>query len=295
MGSHGHGHGACSGHGATGGSVAWRLNIVLALTAAFMLVEFLGGLWTHSLALLSDSAHMLSDVASLAISVVALKLTARAATSEKTYGFLRAEVLAAFMNALALVILAGMIVMEALERFSTPQEILSTPMILIATAGLLVNLVGIKLLHSSQHHNLNLRGAYLHIMGDLLGSVAALISGVAIQLTGKSMIDTVMSLAIAVLIVLSGGRLLWDAVHILMQGAPASIDQTKLREQISAVPGVSSVDDLRLWSLGAQSGVATVHVTVSRAEEAEKARLSIKTLLAECGAITHSTVEVVVK
>jgi cobalt-zinc-cadmium efflux system protein len=277
---------------ADAGGLQGKLLWVTGLTFILMVIEFLGGLWTHSLALLSDSAHMLSDVGSLMMTLFALRLAQRQATPEKSYGYQRAEILAAFINALIIIILATVIFLEAIDRFRHPQAILSKPMLLIAFMGLAVNALCIAVLHRAQHHSLNLRGAYLHIMSDLLGSVAAVGSGVLILTTNWVYADTVVSVLISILILVGGWRLLWDTSHILMQGTPPWIKQEKIITDLRALTNVASVKHLHVWRLASKQVVATVHITVSRWSDGAKVLAEARAYLREKWRVDHPTVQI---
>lgn len=240
-----------------------RLGIVFGLTLTFMVVELVGGLVSGSLALLADAGHMLSDAAAILLSFLALWLARKATTYRHTYGFRRAEFLAAFVNAAGLVVLAVWIVWEAVQRIGAPQPVLGGVMFWVALAGLGVNLVGIRLLHSHAGENLNLKSAVWHIMGDLLGSVGALLAAGVITLTGWTLADPLVSLFIAVLIGFSGVRILFDSANLLMDKVPAEIDTQAVADFLGAYPGVRGICDLHIWGVSSAETMLTAHLLVA--------------------------------
>ncbi|MEE8476885.1 MAG: cation diffusion facilitator family transporter, partial [Gemmatimonadales bacterium] len=199
------------------GPQAKRLWIVLCLTAAFMVAEVVGGILSNSLALLADSGHMLADVGALALSLVAMRLARRPPSPERTFGYVRMEILAALVNGATLLVISGWIVWEAWGRLGTPQEVDGPLMMGVAGVGLIVNLLGAGMLHAHAHENLNIRGAYLHVLGDLLGSIGAIGAGALILLTGWTPIDAIVSVLIAGLILLGAWRLVKEATGVLLE------------------------------------------------------------------------------
>ncbi|HSJ24178.1 MAG TPA: cation diffusion facilitator family transporter [Longimicrobiales bacterium] len=226
-----------------------RLIVVLALTSTFMVVEFVGGWIANSLALMADAGHMLNDVAALALTWFALWFSRRPATPEKTYGWLRLEILCALVNGAALFLIAGIILWQAFLRFQTPQEVEGTLMLVVASGGLVVNIIGAVLLHSSASHNLNMRGAYLHILGDLLGSVGAISAALIILATGWYVADPLISVFVALLILAGAWRLMRESVDILLEAVPRGIDIGAVHRAILDVDGVHDVYDLHVWTL----------------------------------------------
>ncbi len=238
------------------------LRLALAITVAFMAAEFAGGLWTNSLALLADSGHMLTDAGALALSLFAVWFSRKPATAQKTYGYFRVEILAALANGVTLLLIAVGILYEAYDRFFAPQPIKGAEMLLIAVAGLVANLACAKILHADHSHNLNVRGAFLHVMGDVLGSVAAIAAGASILLWGAYWTDPVVSALVAVLICLSAWRVVGESVRILLEGAPSHISVREMRHALSKVPGVASVHDLHVWTLTSGHYAMTCHAVV---------------------------------
>lgn len=272
-----------------------RLSAVVALTAAYMFAEFVGGLWTGSLALLADAGHMLTDVASVSLALGALWIAQRPATTERTYGFARVEILAALINGLALWIVVAWIWIEAVDRMRSPEPVLAGPMVVIAAGGLVVNAVAFAILHrrspSAAAPSLNLRGALLHVVGDLLGSVGAIVAGVVIWFSGWEMADPIVSLFIGGLILVSAWRLVADAVHILLEGTPRDLDIDALIKRICEVEGVVSVHDLHVWTITSGYPSLSAHVVCSHESEAELVRVKVNRVLRERFGLTHTTIQ----
>lgn len=256
--THHHDHSHASGH--HGRDV---LLLPLLLTAGFAVVEALGGWLTGSLALLGDAGHMASDAAALALAWLGAWLSRKPANARHTYGFLRAEVLVALLNTLIMLGVVVAIVLEAIERMQSPQPVAAPGVMLIAFVGLLINLFVARHLHRGQS-TINHRAALLHVMGDLLGSVAALTAGAVIYFTGWTMIDPLLSLFIALLILVSTLRLLREVVHMLMEGVPAHLDLDTIRQRLMANAGVEDVHHLRVWSLSSQVTALSAHVVVGQ-------------------------------
>jgi cobalt-zinc-cadmium efflux system protein len=246
---HDHGHGHHHDHDHVRELGRKRLLIVLAVTATFMIVEFVGGLLANSLALMADAGHMLSDVAALGLSAFALWFSRRPATPAKTYGYMRIEILAALINGATLILISVIILWQAYARFRQPQDVEGTLMLVVAVGGLLVNIFAAYLLHSSSGHNLNLRGAYLHVLGDLLGSVGAISAAVVILLTGWMLADPLISVAVAALILVGAWRLVRESVDVLLEAVPRHIDLNAVHRSLMAIPGVEEVHDLHVWTL----------------------------------------------
>jgi cobalt-zinc-cadmium efflux system protein len=214
-----------------------------------MVAEVVGGVLSNSLALLADAGHMFTDVAALALSIVAIRLAKRPPTTRRTFGYVRLEILAALVNGAALLVISGLILIEAWERLSDPVEIDGVVMLLVATLGLGVNVVGAVLLHSHAHDNLNVRGAYLHVLGDLLGSVGAIAAGIVILTVGWSPIDPIVSAVLAVLILYSAWNLVREATEVLLEAAPAHVDMAAILEDLSSIEGLDGVHDVHVWTL----------------------------------------------
>lgn len=234
----------------------------LGLTATFMVVEAVGGLLTNSLALLSDAAHMMTDVIALAVSLMAVRLARRPADARRTYGYARMEALGAVVNAALLFVVAAYILWEAVGRFRQPAEVSSGSMLLIASIGLVVNLIAMRLLQAGSGTSLNVRGAYLEVWGDLLGSVGVILGAAIIWLTGWTVVDAVIAVLIGLWVLPRAWGLLGEAGHVLMQGVPDGIALDEVRGMLLAHPSVAAVHDLHLWALGSKQPIMTAHVVL---------------------------------
>ncbi len=285
---HNHNHAHCSIR-ETGKS---RLRLVLVLTSLFFVVEVLGGLWTNSLALLSDAGHMLSDMFALGLSLFAFWLSSRKPSPTKTYGYYRFEVVAAFINGVLLILIALWIFGEAYSRFQEPATVKSVPMLVIAVLGLMINLLGIYLLHEIGTKNINIRGALFHLIGDAAGSVGAIAAAIAISLTGWTLFDPLVSILIGILIIYSAWRLLWDVVNILMQGVPSHIDLDSIRQEIISVDGVIGMCDLHIWSLTSEVESLSAHVVVEDMGRNKEILEKLTCLIRDKFGINHVTLQI---
>jgi cobalt-zinc-cadmium efflux system protein len=243
-------------HGHARGS----LKTALVITSTFLVAEFLGALYTNSLALLADAGHMLTDVAALSLSLFAIRFSTRRATARMTYGFYRVEILAALLNGVFLVLVALYIFYEAYHRFFNPQEVKAGWMLIVAIIGLLANLTSAWVLFGKHHVSLNVRGAFFHVLTDAIGSFGAVIASVAIITSGYYVADPLISILVAILILWSSWILIRDAVDILLEGTPAHINIVSLREQLGHVDGVGSVHDLHVWTLTSGVLAMSCHV-----------------------------------
>jgi len=233
-----------------------RLALVLALSAAVMVAEAIGGVLAHSLALLADAGHMLADVAALGLALFVARMAQRPATPERSYGLVRLEILAALVNGAALIVIAAGIAIEAWHRLRAPPAIHGTLVVGVATLGLLTNLVSMRILHRDHDHSLNQRGAYLHVLSDALGSVGALAAGAIVLLSGWTLADPLISVAIGLLILSSAWRLVRESADILLEATPAHISLPTVHGRLVSIAGVSSVHDLHVWTL--TSGVVAM-------------------------------------
>ncbi|MFW6205929.1 MAG: cation diffusion facilitator family transporter [Gemmatimonadota bacterium] len=268
------------------------LLIVLALTATFMVAELVGGLLSGSLALLADAAHMLTDVAALVLSLFAIRFARRPATAEKTYGYLRAEILAALVNGVVLIVLALIIFREAWERFHDPVVVRGGLMLGVATAGLAVNVIAAAMLHRSAGESLNVRGAYLHVLGDLLGSVGAITAAVVILATGWYPADPIISVAVGALILWSSFKLVRESVDVLLEAVPAHLDLDEIRDSIRRIPGVATVHDLHVWAVTSDYFAMSGHAEVDDVERTQEVLRAIHDRMHEEFGISHVTVQV---
>ena len=248
-------------HGRRSAKSLTRLKLALVLTFVYMIAEALGGWLTNSLALLADAGHMLTDVAALTLTLFAIWFAGRPATSRKTYGYYRTEILAAFVNGIALVLLSVWIIYEAFQRLQTPVPIKGFELILIAVGGLFVNIAAAYLLHSDHKHDLNMHGAWLHVMGDLLGSVAAIIAGALILGFGWMWADAFGSVLISLIIIFGAWRLILESVNVLLEGTPRHIDLVAVETAILETGGVDGVHDLHVWTISSGIEALSAHIT----------------------------------
>jgi cobalt-zinc-cadmium efflux system protein len=266
----------------------------LGLNAGFMVAELIGAFVSGSLALAADSVHMASDVAALGVALLALRLTRRSPTARYTYGWHRAEILGAQFNAAILLGAAGLILVEAVRRIGQPAEIHGTTVIVIATIGLAVNVIAAVILSRHAGDNLNMRAALWHMATDALGSVAALAAGIAAAVAGVTSVDLVSSAFIALLVAAAAWQLLRDSTAIILEAAPASIDQVDLVAALTACPGVDSVHHLHVWSLDSETAALSAHLLLADEPSLHDAQLlgeQIKQVLAERYGIDHATLE----
>jgi cobalt-zinc-cadmium efflux system protein len=238
-----------------------KLRLVLGLTTAYMLIEAVGGWLTNSLALLADAGHMLTDVAAIFLAMVAMWMADRTAPPEKTYGYYRLEILAATVNAVALIVISLIILYEAYERFLSPPEVRGFEMIFIALGGLVINCLGLWILRH-KHVSLNMRGAFLHILGDALGSIGATAAGIMIWLWEWTLADPLFSVVTTTLILYSAWRLIRDAHNVLLEATPAHIDINAVRETIRRVDGVHDMHDLHIWTITPGKEALSAHVVL---------------------------------
>ena len=263
--AHDHGGGHHSHAPTVDASNKWRVGLAAMITGIFMVAEVAGGLISGSLALIADAGHMLTDFAALAMAWGAFRLAARPATARYTYGYDRISILVAFVNALTLFAVAGWIIWEAAHRFFTPGEILAGTMLWVAVAGLAVNLIVFWILLGADQENLNIRGAVLHVLGDLLGSIAAIAAALIIFTTGWVLADPILSVLVALLILRSAWFLLKDSSHVLLQGAPKSLDSAQMKADLMAhIDSLSQIDELRVWSVTPQHPVLTLKATLRK-------------------------------
>lgn len=287
----GHAHGA-SGHDHAAGANATMLKYALALTSAFLVAEVVGAYWFNSLALLSDAAHMLTDVAALAIALVAIRIGGRPADDKRTFGYKRFEILAAAFNALLLFAVAIYIAIEAVDRFRSPEPVESTGMLIVAGLGLVVNLISMRLLTAGKDASLNVKGAYLEVWADMLGSVGVIIGALAIRFTGWTWLDPAVAVAIGLWVLPRTWTLLRDTTNILLQGVPRGLSLPDLRGAIAGVPGVGGVHDLHVWSLSSNDITCTAHVELADDGRPEQVRGDVERVLRTRFDIAHSTIQI---
>lgn len=285
---HNHDHGG-HGHGATDKT---RVLIAACLTGGFMVAEAVGGWITGSLALLADAGHMLTDSVSLVLAWYAFHLAGRAATARMTYGFDRVKTLVAYTNGFTVFIIGLWIVYEAWHRLSEPSPILGGPMLVIALLGLAVNIAAFLVLHGGDRQSLNMRGAVLHVLGDLLGSVAALVAAAVILATGWTLIDPILSALVAVLLFRGSWSLMKESGHLLLEGVPANLDRDGIAGDLAKnVAGVRNIHHMHVWSLDGAKNMATLHACLNEGADAHGVVRAIKERLAQSHGIDHATVE----
>lgn len=267
------------------------LVFALVLTAIYMAAEAIGGWMTNSLALIADAGHMLTDVAALGLTLFAFSFASRPATSRKTYGYYRIEILAAFINGVALVLLSAWVTYEAVLRWRSPESVLALDMTLVAAGGLIVNIVVAKALHSGHQHDLNMRGAFLHVMGDLLGSVAAIAAGLMMLWFGWFWADAVCSILISVIIIFGAWRLVSESVNVLLEGTPRHIDFAAVEEMLLATEGVTGVHDLHVWTISSGIDALSAHINHSDNIAHSDLLATIRDRLSERFGIGHLTIQ----
>ena len=289
-GGHNHAH-----HHAVTDSADARRRVAIAalLTFAFMIAEIAGGIISGSLALLADAAHMLTDAGSLALAWLGFKLAERPADDHRSFGWARFKVLAAFVNGIALLALAAWIIVEAVQRLITPEPVMGTVLMGVAVAGLAVNIIAFFLLHGGDQEDLNLQGALWHVVGDLLGSVAAIAAAVVIIFTGWMPIDPLLSILVALLIVIGGVRITRQSAHILVEGVPSGLEPGDIKADLEAhLDDALSVSHIHAWALTEQKPLVTLEVTAREGACLDTLRKAVKARLAEKFNVSHATVEV---
>jgi cobalt-zinc-cadmium efflux system protein len=268
------------------------LVFALSITGIWFLIELAGGLYANSLALLADAAHMLTDLAALGLSLFALKISARPATHSKTFGYLRAEILAALANGVFLILIAIYIFYESYQRFREPPEVKSLPMLLVAATGLVANIATAALLFRSRHENLNLRGAFLHVLGDTLGSIGAIIAGALIMARQWYLADPIVSMVVGALVLYSAWELVAESVDVLLEGTPRHLKVSSMLADLGASSGVVSVHDLHVWSITSGLIAMSCHVVLRETGDAARVLAESSRLMREKYGIEHTTIQI---
>jgi cobalt-zinc-cadmium efflux system protein len=268
-----------------------RLTWALGITAVYFFAELLGGLWTNSLALLSDAGHMFSDVAALGLTICAFQIARRPATSKRTYGYQRLEILAALINGLILWLVVGVIFTEAYRRLLDPPEVRATGMLVIALGGLAVNVVAGRILYACDQGSLNIRGAFLHVLGDALGSVGAVLAALVMMQTGWTLADPLVSVVIGALILYTSWELVKESVDILMQSVPRGIDAAEVQRTMEEIAGVIKIHDLHVWSVTSGVATLTAHAVVEPDGNPQAILDRIEARLKSRFAIEHTTIQ----
>lgn len=283
------------GHDQAPGAIQYEKPLwwAFGLTSTFMIAEVVGGLWTNSLALISDATHMMTDVIALGISLTVVRLSRRPADAKRTYGYARLEALGAMVNGGLLFVVAGYILWEAWGRFREPPEVASIAMLVIATLGLIVNLISMRLLKAGAGESLNVKGAYLEVWSDMLGSVGVILGAVVIYFTGWAMADPIIAVVIGLWVLPRAWMLMRQAGHILMQGVPRYLDLDAIRVAIQGQRGVRELHDLHVWELGSNQVVLTAHVVLDEGDsDAQRARTALMEILDEKFHIEHVTLQI---
>ena len=268
-----------------------RLKWALVLSALYFFAELIAGFLTNSLALLSDAGHMLSDIGALSLSLFAFRMARRPATLSSTYGYHRVEILAALFNGLTLWLIVGVIFAAAYSRFYHPPVVASYGMMIVAVLGLVVNIIAAVILQGGHRHNLNLRGAFLHVVSDAVGSVGAIVAGVVMWTTGWYLADPIISVLISVLILFSSWSLVKDSLSVLMQAVPKGIRLEEVRQTIEAVAGVSAVHDLHIWAVTSDIFTLSAHAVVANGGDFHEVLNGIEDTLRERFNIEHTTIQ----
>lgn len=273
--------------------ISHSLKGAIVLTAVTLVAEVAGGIWTNSLALLSDAAHVFLDLFALVLSLVAIRLAGLPTSERHTFGFHRSEVFASFINGLTVFAMGAGILYEAWQRFAAPQPVKSLPMLLIATVGLIMNLLAAKSLHSHSHDDLNVKSAFLHVIGDAAASVAVIIGGIIMYYTGWYLLDVLLSAGIALLILTGAWRVLRDSAHIMMEGTPRGLDITDVATAIRATRGVHDLHHLNIWSVCSHITALSVHIEVEPEFSDQRHGLlhRLEHTLADRFHITHTTIQ----
>lgn len=278
-------------HDHTAGANARQLTIALALTGAFLAVEVAGGIYFNSLALLSDAAHMFTDAAALGLALLAIHIGKKAADDKRTFGYRRFEILAAAFNALLLFAVAGYVLYEGIKRIFDPEPVGSIGMLVVAAVGLIVNLISMKVLAGGKDSSLNVKGAYLEVWADMLGSLGVIVAALVITMTGWRWVDPIVAILIGLWVLPRTWILLRNTTHILLEGAPKGLVLAEVRTALLAVPGVTSLHDLHVWVSGADQPSCTVHLGLSEDADAEAVRLEAAALLENRFDLHHATIQ----
>ena len=292
---HGHGHSHAHDHARAGRDNARRLTFTLALQAAYLVAEVVGGYLANSLSLLADAGHMLSDVAALGLSLFAVWIAQKPATAQRTFGYYRTEILAALANAATLIAISIYIFWEAAQRLRAPEAVEGLIVVWVAVGGLLVNVWGAALLHGGREHSLNIRGAWLHLMTDAAGNVGVIAGGILVWAWGFAWADPVVSVLIGLLVIWSSWGLLKDSVSVLLEGTPGHIDVDAVRAAVLEVAGVEGVHDLHVWTITSGMEALSCHVVVGGRDERRvsgEILADVHRLLHERFGLDHLTVQI---
>lgn len=287
---HGHGHGSSTGH--AGGRYRWRLGVTFAMVAAFLIVELAVGLWSNSLALISDAGHMTADVVALGAALVATRVAIRKdTTGRRTYGSYRAEVFASGLTVLIMLGVAVYVVIEAVGRIGDEVDVQTVPMLVVGAIGLAVNIVSMLLLRDGSKESLNVKGAYFEVVSDAAGSVGVILAGLLVAATGSPLWDTVVALAIGVFVAVRAVVLGREVLAVLGQHVPDGLNLDQVVADLDAVPGVDGVHDLHVWTLTSGMNVATAHLVIGSEAEPQSVLTQAQAVLASTHKIEHATLQ----
>lgn len=286
-----HDHTEGHSHDHTAGANASMLKWALALTSTYLIAEVAGGFYFNSLALLSDAAHMLTDVAALVIALLAIRFGQKAADDRRTFGYRRFEILAAAFNAVLLFAIAIYVLVEAIKRFSSPEPVQSTGMMIVAALGLVVNIISMRLLTAGKDQSFNVKGAYLEVWADMIGSVGVIAGALTIRFTGYTWVDPVVAVGIGLWVLPRTWILLRDTTNVLLEGVPRGLELKEVRSAIASVAGVAGVHDLHVWSMSNDEVSCTVHVTIAAGADANTVRKAVAMLVDERFKIEHTTIQ----
>lgn len=288
---HDHDHDHSHSHGVShfAGAAPKVLVRAIIITALFMVIELVGGWYANSLALLTDGAHMLTDIAAMVFSLFAIWVSRKPVTAMMSYGYHRAEILGALASGLAIWLLSGGLVYEAVLRLQSPPEVQGPIVFVVAAIGLVANLLSMKMLHGSMHDNMNVRAAYLHMLTDAMGSVGAVIAGIVLWLTGWRPIDPIITILAAILMLYSSWELVKEAVGILMESTPTGVNPDKIKTDLQAIPGVGEVHDLHIWTVSTGRLAMSVHLV---AEDATQTLKLAHEVLSQHFGIIHTTIQI---
>ncbi|MDH7640278.1 cation diffusion facilitator family transporter [Sphingomonas oryzagri] len=279
-------------HDHTAGANATMLKWALALTSTYLVAEVIGGFYFNSLALLSDAAHMLTDVAALIIALMAIRFGRQKPDAKRTFGYKRAEILAAAFNAVLLFAIAIYVLVEAIKRFSSPEPIQSMGMLIVAAIGLIVNIASMRLLMAGKDASFNVKGAYLEVWADMIGSVGVILGALAIKFTGWTWVDPLVAVGIGLWVLPRTWVLLRDTTNVLLEGVPNNLNLDDIRSAIASIDHVTNVHDLHIWSMSNDDVSCTVHIVVADSEALFVARRGVARLLADRFHIEHVTIQV---
>jgi cobalt-zinc-cadmium efflux system protein len=288
---HGHDHGS-GHHDHTAGASARSLGIALILSGSVLGIELAGAFLYNSLALLSDAAHMLTDVAALLIALMAVRIGTKAPDDKRTFGYKRLEILAAAFNAMLLFVAAGYVLVQAIGRFRTPESVAADGMLVVAAIGLVINVVSMGVLMGGRGESIAVKGAYLEVWSDAIGSFGVIVGALLIHFTGKAWIDPVVAIAIALWVLPRTLALLSDTMNVLLEGVPKGIDLAEIRQAIADQPGVCDVHDLHVWSMAISDVNGSVHIAIVEEASHEEVRRTVAGLLAERFGIGHATIQI---